>query len=206
MRRMNRLALALVSAAFALTPACQDAPLPPEDPVTGGACSYGSAETVATVAAIAADGGVAMTAADGTTFNLRYSQFTEVGLIPEPGRAHPVMKQTITQGTCAPVSFNLIRPPADLAPAVRTDPVDPPVIGGACSYETTVVKASIVQVSGGDVELREASGSEFFLDLVDFTAIDAQPVPGQVFDITKHTITTGTCTPAGYVLKGLSGD
>ncbi len=194
---MNRLALALVSAAIALTPACEDAPLPPEETVIGGACSYGSAETVAAVA---------MTAADGTTFNLLYSQFTEVGLIPEFGPVYPVIKQTITQGTCAPVSFNLIRPPADLAPAVSTDPVDPPVIGGACSYETTVVQASIVQVSGGDVELREASGSGFFLDLVDFAAINAQPEPGQAFDITKHTITTGTCTPVGYVLKGLSGD
>lgn len=181
---MNRLAFALVSAAFAWTAACEDAPLPPEETIIGGGCSYDSFETVATVAAIAADGGVAMTAADGTTFNLRYSQFTEIGLVPQFGPVYPVMKRTITEGTCAPVSFNLIRPPTDITPVVSTESVDPPVIGGACSYEATEVKASIVQIAGGDVELREASGSGFFLGLADFAAINAEPKPGQVYDIT----------------------
>lgn len=113
---MKRLALAIACAAVSFSSACEDAPPPPEEQTIGGACAYDSAETVATVATIGADGSVVMTDADGTTFNMRYSQFTEIGLIPEFGPVYPVMKKTITQGTCAPVSFNLIPPSADAAP------------------------------------------------------------------------------------------
>ncbi len=190
----------LLAVAFPLVlAACEDAP-PPENITIGGACSYETTETTATIAGRNDTGEVGLVAADGHEFVLDVGDFADIGVMPEPGATFRVSKDTITSGTCVPWSYRLLGPETTSTVPVPENVSAPPVIGGPCTYEDSTVVGTILQVEGADVALIEADGTPFFQDLSAFQSVNSNPQPGDRFEISKSSIVQGTCTPVSYLV------
>ena len=109
-------AFCLVAPAFAepepAVPA--EAPAEPAAPAiprikVGGPCTYETTEIAATVIEVA-EGSVLMSHAEDRNFNLGVNAFA---VLPEPGDVLPVTKRKITKGTCQPLIYTLVVPPAE---------------------------------------------------------------------------------------------
>jgi hypothetical protein len=190
----------LLAVAFPLVlTACEDAP-PPENIRIGGACSYETTETTATIVGRNGTGEVGLVAADGHEFVLDFGDFADIGVMPEPGATFRVSKDTITSGTCVPWSYQLVGPETTSTAPVTENVSAPPVIGGPCTYEDSTVVGTILQVEGADVALIEADGTPFFQDRSAFGSVNSNPQPGDRFEIRKSSIVQGTCTPVSYLV------
>ena len=70
-----------------------------------------------------------------------------------------------------------------------------PIVGGPCSYETAQFAATVQGHDETTVSLSGPGGDEFLMELRDFPA---PPNPGDVVNLEKDSITSGTCTPFIY--------
>ncbi|MEQ9506886.1 MAG: hypothetical protein RLO80_11500 [Hyphomonas sp.] len=90
-------------------------------------------------------------------------------------------------------------PTADSETAIEPSeaPVMPIRVGGPCTYETSEIDATVLQVADGQVSMSQAEDRNFNLAAAAFTA---PPVAGDVIRVTKRKITKGTCQPLIYTL------
>ncbi|MBK8198795.1 MAG: hypothetical protein IPK75_10515 [Acidobacteria bacterium] len=125
---MKFVSLALALAALSLSAACQtapadsegpaepaetapaqEAPVLPVKPKVGGPCAYEYSVIDAVVVAVA-ENDVRLQEGTERAFSLSRAQFPSA---PEVGETYKVTKQQITKGTCVPVMYRLVSPPAD---------------------------------------------------------------------------------------------
>ncbi|MEQ9506887.1 MAG: hypothetical protein RLO80_11505 [Hyphomonas sp.] len=69
------------------------------------------------------------------------------------------------------------------------------IVGGPCSYETSTFSATVMGHDTDTVTLAGPGGDTFLMELRDFPA---PPNPGEVVNLEKDSITSGTCTPFIY--------
>ena len=75
-----------------------------------------------------------------------------------------------------------------------------PIVGGPCSYGTSKFSATVMGHDAETVTLAGPRGDTFLMELRDFPA---PPHPGEVVNLEKDAITSGTCTPVIYRYAGL---
>ena len=80
-----------------------------------------------------------------------------------------------------------------LIPLAACDPRGP-VVGGPCSYDSTVFEATISKVDDTDI-IFDGPDGEFYMSLSDF---ETTPSVGDTFTVKRDLITEGTCTPEIY--------
>lgn len=74
------------------------------------------------------------------------------------------------------------------------------MVGGPCSYDTSVIEAEVVRVEDNLVELSGPARDEnFVMPIEDF---GTAPEAGTEFTIRREMITRGTCTPEIYTIIG----
>ncbi len=79
-------------------------------------------------------------------------------------------------------------------PAACEAPVPGPIVGGPCSYETTIIEAKVKETDEDGV-LFEAPEGEFWVP-ADY--LGTQPEIGETLTLQRERITEGTCTPEIY--------
>ena len=67
----------------------------------------------------------------------------------------------------------------------------PPVVGGPCAYETTIMNGTVIQANG-DAALFETETGEMYIPAA---YLDPVPLVGETLTIRRDRITEGTCTP-----------
>jgi hypothetical protein len=70
-----------------------------------------------------------------------------------------------------------------------------PVVGGRCNYETSQFSATVLGHDDSRVALAGPGGDQFFIER---NAFRGEPIPGEVVEIEKDSITSGTCVPFMY--------
>lgn len=70
-----------------------------------------------------------------------------------------------------------------------------PIAGGPCSYETSKFSATVMGHDADTVTLAGPGGDTFLMELRDFPA---PPNAGEIVNLEKDSITSGTCTPFIY--------
>lgn len=76
-----------------------------------------------------------------------------------------------------------------LALAACEDPT--PIAGGPCTYETSIIEATVLAVEE-DGALFDSIEGEIFLPAID---LPTRPLIGETFILEVERILTGTCTP-----------
>lgn len=69
-----------------------------------------------------------------------------------------------------------------------------PVVGGPCTYETSIIEGTARTVEASGVTFEGAAG-EFFVTAEDLGAL---PAVGETLTLRRDLILTGTCTPEIY--------
>ncbi|WP_339681355.1 hypothetical protein [uncultured Hyphomonas sp.] len=80
-----------------------------------------------------------------------------------------------------------------LAPLMACEPT-PPIVGGPCSYETSIITATVTEVDE-DGALFEGPEGEFW---VPGSYLGTLPTVGDTLTLKRDRITEGTCTPEMY--------
>ena len=83
------------------------------------------------------------------------------------------------------------------------DPVGPgPIVGGPCSYETSVITGTVIEIDEYNARLTGDEG-EFWVQLAD---LRTPPAVGETLTLQRERITEGTCTPEIYSVVEPAGD
>lgn len=80
-----------------------------------------------------------------------------------------------------------------IAPLIACEPT-PPIAGGPCSYETTIISATVTEVDE-DGALFDGPEGELW---VPASYLGTLPEVGETLTLKRDQITQGTCTPEMY--------
>lgn len=105
------------------------------------------------------------------------------------------MTPTPQRASLAPMRAHLLLP-ALLILAACSPPG--PIAGGPCSYETSVIEATAVEMDEDGVLFDSAEGEVW----VPAEYLGALPAPGEALTLKRERITEGTCTPEIYSVDG----
>lgn len=81
-----------------------------------------------------------------------------------------------------------------LGVAACEQPITPHIVGGACSYETSIVEGTVTEVDEDGALLMGEEG-EFW---VQASYLHTLPEVGDTLTLQRERITEGTCTPEIY--------
>lgn len=91
-------------------------------------------------------------------------------------------------------AFRLTLAAPMLTLAACDHPIDPHIVGGPCSYETSIVTGTVTEVDESGALLMGEEG-EFW---VQASHLGALPEVGDTLTLQRERITEGTCTPEIY--------
>lgn len=80
-----------------------------------------------------------------------------------------------------------------LIPLAACDPRGP-VVGGPCSYDSTVFDATVKDVDDAGI-IFDGPDGEFYMSL---SNVETTPSVGDTYTVKRDLITEGTCTPEIY--------